>query len=508
MKVFIIFILPFLISSFKKIAFEMEKFFFPEEAFFIEANEREYDIIISDSINSWNRYSRLFRIDSETDEIISQNAIFADYIISMHNFGNKVKAYEFSSYIFIERNLKNNTIGFIRYLLHTVYGENSILTSIRTDTKYLFLHNIELYLINDPYISISKNVTIEENINYQDFYLIPLKKCFLFIICRNEENALSYCLKGEYEIKILNLNLDLINSVNVTFYNYTKVHFLKLSESKILNEFLICIKYYDSHLTCQIIEYQNSNLVFGEIYQIFKRKYTSNYDYLIDIFDGNKIGYYSSDSSDYITIMQYNDKKLYYYKDIDEIRINIPKSGCYFKSSSRLAMTHKGIAMITPSTQSFHLYFFSSICSSCNISLYPNQLSEFPIENIITQGIDQIKFSFEEIPSILKIYKNSTEFGTGEAFYDLNNFTYYLEIDDYMVNDYIIKIRNIQYNYACKIKIDVIIETYINTYKEFERKLHKCLFNKKRKYINNITDSNLYQSFSVEQNPQFFTLNF
>ena len=60
-----------------------------------------------------------------------------------------------------------------------------------------------------------------------------------------------------------------------------------------------------------------------------------------------------------------------------------------------------------------------------------------------------------------------------------------------MVNDYIIKIRNIQYNYACKIKIDVIIETYINTYKEFESKLHKCLFNTKRKYINNITDSNL-----------------
>ena len=75
----------------------------------------------------------------------------------------------------------------------------------------------------------------------------------------------------------------------------------------------------------------------------------------------------------------------------------------------------------------------------------------------------------------------------------MNNFTYYLKIDTYIQKEFIIKLKNIPYNYICTINLDLLIETSISTYNE----THKCYMNPSLDRINNITYSNLYQNIKV-----------
>ena len=93
-------------------------------------------------------------------------------------------------------------------------------------------------------------------------------------------------------------------------------------------------------------------------------------------------------------------------------------------------MTNKGIAILSAQAYNVYLYYFSSICSSKSIFLYPNELKEFPMKDFIIPGLDQYQFSFVEIDEDLKIYKNANEVQIGQIFYDLNNFTYFLKIEN------------------------------------------------------------------------------
>ena len=103
-----------------------------------------------------------------------------------------------------------------------------------------------------------------------------------------------------------------------------------------------------------------------------------------------------------------------------------------------------------------------------------------------------MQFSFEEVSDFLTIYKNSTEIQKGEIFEDINNFTYFLKIDNFYT-DIQIKVRNHEYDFICNINIDVYIDTNISTYKESK----KCFRNNDYDEINNITYSNLYHYFTV-----------
>ena len=56
---------------------------------------------------------------------------------------------------------------------------------------------------------------------------------------------------------------------------------------------MICIDYkYKGGTDCQIIEYRDSNLIFGETTRIFSESADLVSRFLINIFDGNKIGYF------------------------------------------------------------------------------------------------------------------------------------------------------------------------------------------------------------------------
>ena len=93
----------------------------------------------------------------------------------------------------------------------------------------------------------------------------------------------------------------------------------------------MCISYYKSITECTIIACKDSHLNFSSFYKIFSEHDTDNkikekiFHLYINIFDENKIGcYLLSDNNDYkydyTTILNYNFSKLYYYKNINDIK--------------------------------------------------------------------------------------------------------------------------------------------------------------------------------------------
>ena len=194
----------------------------------------------------------------------------------------------------------------------------------------------------------------------------------------------------------------------------------------------MCINYYKSVAKCHIIKYENSNLTFSETYIAFSQhkadRDSNYYEFSMSLFDEDKIGclltdHYHRYINYYITILQYENQKLSYYKNIKDIPI---PGSAYFSASDKLIMimTAEGICLLDRSFIGNELYYLSSICLKKTISLYPDLLLEFPIKQFIIPGIDQLSFSFEHIDEVLTIYKNSTEIKIGEIFHDLNNFTY------------------------------------------------------------------------------------
>jgi hypothetical protein len=162
-------------------------------------------------------------------------------------------------------------------------------------------------------------------------------------------------------------------------------------------------------------------------------------------------------------------------------------------------MTEQGLAILAGSV----LNYLSSICVPKTITLYANQLSEFPIEEFIFPGVEPLRFSFEEISDFITIYKNSTEIKKGEVFNDLNNFTYFLKIDK-IFTDIKLRVKNHEFDFICNINIDAYIDTNISTYKENQ----KC-FKNDDDYdeINNIVYSNLYDYFTIK-NESAITIEF
>ena len=465
--------------------------------YFLRPNESNYIIIYGNMF-----HSRLMRVDTKTDELIAEEILFDDEIYHFKILRNNLKIFTFYSYSLIQNGGKNNTVKFGHRFSDQVYSSNSILIGTWEynfkdfDTYH---YDIQLNLLKVPYNEISKTLIIESFIETNSFRLIGLKDCFIFILIYEE--SYNYIYKGNYTYKILDLNLNLINSLTINYTNYTDIKFSELSEDNKMNEFIMCIKYYMSITECQIIKYENLNLIFSEKYSIFSNHGVDDgfyKDYLIiNLLDGNKIGCYllvlSMYKYDYVTILQYEDQKLIYYKNIKDIQTPTIENHIVEKNLVKMTMTEKGIAMIS-STWAIYLFYISSICLTKTISLYPNSLLEFPINKLIIPGIEQLQFSFVEIHEGLTIYKDSTEIKIGEIFNDLNGFTYFLKIETYFKDFYTLKIKSHEYDYICDINIDIIVKTNISTYKES----HKCLKNKNYDKINNITYSNLFDYFNTD----------
>ena len=518
MQVFIFFVLPIFVFNFYGIVFYTSN---SELGYFLRPNKTEYMIIYASSFLGSSISSHLIRVDAKTDKIIIYEKLFNSNFLYFKRFGNNINIYTFSIYLVIENNRKKNIIYFGNIIGHQFSDQasssNSILIGTWADTlnenwdhKYV----IGLTLLKEPFNEISKTLIIEKYAETNSFKLIGLKDYFIFI--RIEENIYSnygqqFLYNGNYTYKVLDLELNLINSLTVRYTNYSNIIFSELSENNDINEFILCIIYRKYATRCQIVKYENSNLSFSKTYSVFSQHEISNkntyYVVTINLLDEYKIGCYLlnvySGSNDYITILYYENKTLFYYNNIKEIES--PSIQKYIQSDvSKMIMTDKGIALLSCSYYTF-IFYFSSICVTKNISLYPNSLLEFPIREFIFQGIDQIQFSFAEIHEFLIIYKNSTEIKIGDVFHDLNDFKYFLKIETCFKDIISIKIRNHEYDYICDINIDIIAQTNISTYKEN----HKCIKNKNYEKINNIIHSNLYNdNFTINNNSDLIQFEF
>ena len=154
-------------------------------------------------------------VNAETDEIFSYRIMLQDNIKFFKKLSNNVNLYTFSSYSIIEKNEKNNTIKYIDYVGSQVYNDNSILIAIKTDSSVLFKDDINLYLVKEPYKKNSKGITIFSEIPHLSYKLLALKDCFIFILYENEKGNLNSFVKGDFLIKILDLDLKVINSLNI-----------------------------------------------------------------------------------------------------------------------------------------------------------------------------------------------------------------------------------------------------------------------------------------------------
>ena len=130
----------------------------------------------------------------------------------------------------------------------------------------------------------------------------------------------------------------------------------------------------------------------------------------------------------FFTVLQYKNQKLSYYKNIKDIPFKSLK--IFDTQDFVITMTDQGIGIVSNTLIRTYLDYLSSICIRKNITIYANKSLKFPINEFIIPGIDPVSFSFWKIEEkSLLIYKNSEEIKIGDAFQDLENFTYFLKIE-------------------------------------------------------------------------------
>ena len=488
MSKIIFLILPILVYNFYKIDLKLS-YYIREDAYFFKLSKNEYNIIYSGYPKD-KPECHLMKVETDSDIIINDEIIFDNIIFNFKRLENNINIYIFSSLLIVENNGNRAQVKFDdnHYHYESVFGSNSILIGFRVEYFEIFgqHYNIDLYLLKDPYTAISKTLIIESIEISKNFKLIGLKDYFILIIIDNLE----------YTYKILDVNLNIINSITVSYTEYVNVEYSDLTENKKINEFIMCYKYFrsntrDSIMECKIVKCENSNLLFSEPYQIFKNDYSFYQTYLIlKTFDEDKIGCYllqSYNEYGYLTILQYENKNLFYYNNIKEIQIPNAKT-----NQILFIKTYKGLGMISYS-YNITLFYLSSICVSKTIYLSQNLIRKFPINEFIFPGFEQLEFSFIEIDENLIIYKNSKKIKIGQIFSDLNDFTYLLNVKTNFKFFNPIKIKNHIYDYICIINIDITADTNI----KIDKETHICVKDKNYNKINNILYSNLYRNFEI-----------
>ena len=290
-------------------AFNLEKIKFnssyASHSYFIRNNKTEYSIIYSRSL--WNGLdSHILRVDAKTDEIITDNIIFTDELLYFHKLINNAYIYTFKNYLILEKNGRKRKILYDGQFSAQSNSGNTILIgtwNYQNDKFNYDFYNkhyeVQLNLLKEPYNGIYKTLIIANYTDNNYFKLIGLKDYFIFIKIEEKENYLDRIVsnEGNYTYKILDLNLNVINSLTIKYKNYSSIIFSKLTENKEINEFIMCIKYFRSITECQIIKSENSSLLFSKPYQIFSKREIkmggsvySNYYLSMNPFDGDKIG--------------------------------------------------------------------------------------------------------------------------------------------------------------------------------------------------------------------------
>ena len=215
-------ILPFAVFNLYQIEFNVKDY--SDLGYFLKPNKTEYTIIYS-AMSIFDQGSYLMRMDSKTDKMIAHVTLFDTSFLSFINLRNNINIYFFSYYLVIEKNGKKDILKFGNFLGHRfsdqAYSSNSIIfgTYLYTaDENFNWGYNIQLVLLKEPYIEFYGAIIIEKLAETNSFKLIGLKDYFIFV---KIDDVNYYSIEANYTYKILDLNLNLLNSVSVKYTNYS-----------------------------------------------------------------------------------------------------------------------------------------------------------------------------------------------------------------------------------------------------------------------------------------------
>ena len=483
-----------------------------------KSNNGKLDIYIYGFMyNSRHYYEMLFQIEPEEDELLEQS-YWSGNIVYYKQIQNYQKLfisfftdfiYENSTNVIYEESNSNITIK-ISDFLHI----NDIFFNEK-DKSIILLFNYALYkqnLNHDPFIfhfkypySSEPETVIVESFNeeHSPKKIIPLKDCYIIIL--KVQNHFDFIAK------IFDLNWKKIDSVNITYDDNPDVKDIiisKISETELFNEFIIFILF-QTKSVCKIIKYENSGLNFGN--DIVISPIINNiYSYLNKIYlflfkenNINKILFVCINKIDYrdinhiFTVANFIDGNLQFDKNNNIVQYNYHyKSELLISDFSNVLVNKKGISIIYFTLDKIGKYYLNSVCDSKTLIIWPNKLDEFPIEEIVFKGYDDFSFSFINIDSNIKIFKNNIIIKEGEIFTDINNFTYILNLENPgnstdIIFNFQVKMR--QRQFACNIGVEMKTNEIKIGNQNF-----KCVKNASFEIINNINKTNINNSFVID----------
>ena len=278
---------------------------------FAQKSKNEFIVIENKFIDF---YAHTFKVNIDNITKIEE-VRFNERIRDFQLIANKLKIYFLRDDVIFDCNGRNKSVSWAYYdseFLKTfnaqAFSHNNLLILTRSTNTSVFVwqnslvDDFQLNLIKAPYNEISKSIQIEKEIFYQTpFVLIGLKDCFIVIKkVSNKDNE-------EITYKIVDFDLNIINSFSVQYKKIISIDFFPISENNLVNEFIKCIQsskwsdqynYYYDYFECQVIKYENKNLKFLKSFDVFPFN-VSYYIYKLKYsnFDENKMGFLFYDSN-------------------------------------------------------------------------------------------------------------------------------------------------------------------------------------------------------------------
>ena len=343
----------------------------------LKRGNNEY-IAIYDHV--YSSYTYEIKVEYENITVVDtkyfSRANYGDDIFDVLIIDNNLIFYGLMFQVLVENNLKTNEVVWGGYFLDMIrfvtqdFSNDCLLictwTYNFTLDHYYGRYDFQLHLLKAPYIEISKELDIQTFADSFNIKLIGLKNYFVYIKLDESDEY-----SGNITYKILDFDLNIVDSLTEEYTNYVKLYFFKLSNSGKVNEFMRCVlkiedrsEYLDIY-KCQVIKYQNKELSIIQTIDI--PIYGLQYSLKTYFFDENKFVFYFYDIyesyKDYINILQYENHVLSFYKNFNNL--TLPKLVHYYGFAyyfqADFAMTEQGVALI--------FKYLSSICVPKTITL-------------------------------------------------------------------------------------------------------------------------------------------
>ena len=216
---------------------------------FAQKSKNEFIVIENKFIDF---YAYTFKVSIDNITLIEEER-FGEKIRDFQLIANKLKIYCLRDDVIFDCNGRNKSVSwayydseFLKTFTAQAFSHNNLLILTQSTNTSVFIwensliDDFQLNLIKAPYNEISKSIQIERKIYYETpFVLIGLKDCFIIIkkVSNKDYEDITY--------KIVDFDLNIINSLSVQYEKIISIDFFPISENNKVNEFIKCIEYFN-----------------------------------------------------------------------------------------------------------------------------------------------------------------------------------------------------------------------------------------------------------------------